>query len=119
MAMGPPWPAAEPMAVMGATTDDDATMRSAPKPAAEVEAAATSAAAEVATAKVTATAVSAAAVSAAVRSRLCRSVDRGDRQSRHGNSRQAINSGDSGCGQAEPQKSTTLIPVHSKQPRLW
>lgn len=114
MAMGPPWPAAEPMAVMGATTDDDATMRSAPKSAAEVEAAATSATAEVATAKVTAT-----AVSAAVRSRLCRSVDRGDRQSRHGNSRQAINSGDSGCGQAEPQKSTTLIPVHSKQPRLW
>lgn len=114
MAMGPPWPAAEPMAVMGATTDDDATMRSAPKSAAEVEAAATSATAEVATAKVTAT-----AVSAAVRSRLCRSVDRGDRQSRHGNSRQAINSGDSRCGQAEPQKSTTLIPVHSKQPRLW
>lgn len=114
MAMGPPWPAAEPMAAMGATTDDDATMRSAPKSAAEVEAAATSATAEVATAKVTAT-----AVSAAVRSRLCRSVDRGDRQSRHGNSRQAINSGDSGCGQAEPQKSTTLIPVHSKQPRLW
>lgn len=114
MAMGPPWPAAEPMAAMGATTDDDATMRSAPKSAAEVEAAATSATAEVATAKVTAT-----AVSAAVRSRLCRSVDRGDRQSRHGNSRQAINSGDSRCGQAEPQKSTTLIPVHSKQPRLW